>query len=91
VLTTALPPKSRTAPLVTDTLELDAPSPAMLPSLRVPALIVVPPVKVFIPERISTFDPILVNAPEPLTIPPSVISPLELPIDEADAKLIAPA
>ena len=72
VLAIAVPLRSNTAPLVTETAEAEVPKAVKLPTLNVPAPIVMPPLKVFAPE--SKTVPVLpvlpiVKTPEPLTTP----------------------
>ncbi len=45
------------------------------PRIRVPALIVVPPVYVFTPDSVSVLVPLFVTPPAPLNIHPSTILP----------------
>src|SRR5436853_929737 len=74
------PPKSNVAvPLegFINRSPLPAPSGIALaaPSFKVPALIVVEPLKVFVPESVSVPDPVLVNAPLLLITPPRAVLP----------------
>ena len=61
VLAIAVPFRSNTAPLVTETVAAEAPKADVLPTFSVPLLIVVPPVKVLVPESVSVPAPDLVS------------------------------
>ena len=71
VLVIALPLRSSTAPLVTETVEAEPPNAAALPTFRVPAEIVEPPVKVLAPEsvQIPVPDLVMADAPEVVGLP----------------------
>ena len=58
---------------------------------KVPALIIVPPVYVLVPESIKVLLLIFVNEPEPSITPPNVMLPPLVLIDELEARVIAPA
>ena len=69
VLTIAKPFRSSTAPLVTETAEDEAPSAERLANLKVPAPMVVPPVKVLVPFKVNAPVPLKLNAIELLNTP----------------------
>ena len=48
----------------------------MVATDKIPAVMVVMPVNVLVPDSVSVFAPVLVRPPAPLKIPPSVIFPL---------------
>lgn len=52
------------------------PSAALLPNFNVPALTVVTPVNVFVPDKVQVPLPDFANVPEPLRIPDAVASPV---------------
>ena len=72
-----MPFRSNTAPLVTETAPELAPKAVALPTLSVPALIVVPPLYVLAPVRVNVLELTLVSAKvAPLITPLRAILPV---------------
>ena len=84
VLATVRPLRSSNAPSATETVEADAPSAAAFPNLRVPAPMVVVPVKVFAADSHQVPRPDLVTLVAPVLfarIAVNLLSPVLLPVN----------
>jgi hypothetical protein len=71
-----MPFKSSAAPLMILIPPAVVPKAEVLPNFTIPALMVVAPVKVFVPPIVSVPLPVFCKVPEPLTFPVEVIFPV---------------
>ena len=91
VLDRPKPLRSSAAKLATDIAPpKELPSALLWPTFKVPAEMVVPPVKLLEPVRVKVAAATLVKAKAPLTTPLAVMSPTALPIEEALPNTILP-
>ena len=82
------PFKSRMAPEAT-VVGVVLPNASLLPNFKVPALIVVVPLKVFTPLKVQVLVPDFVNVPVPLITPDAVAIPVP-PIIAAEESMMLP-
>ena len=93
-LVIAVPLRSSTAPVATNTVELAAPKAATLPTFKVPALMLMLPVKELPPDSVKVLlaEVSFVRLPAPLMMPDSVCAAEEDANKDAPlAMLILPA